>query len=260
MRVALAQWCGQAQVLADGQQVEIPADQPRRALAFELVGQCGDGLHLQAQVAVVGGGRIQLGVDCCQLAAIIEWQVVDQQCRPGLELAADKVGIGHGQLQALGVFDLEAAEGDQRAPDTAENMPVGHKVGLPGKGLGAAGVKVDQTLLQQGQLVLVSAGLGVVIDFLQQHQIRALVTDDPRHFIQAEGHVFQGGAGIRATAVGQVVPEHVTLAGQVLDVPCHHLERLAGHQHGGAARARQRQHLAGIGTPCHAINQACQQR
>ena len=222
-RVALAQWHGQAQVLADGQQVEVPADQPRRALAFEFVGQCGDGLHLQAQVTVVGGGRIQLCIDCRQLPAVVERQVVDQQCRPGLELAADKIGIGLGQLQTFCVFDLEAAKGDERAPDAAENVPVGYEVSLPGKGLGAAGVEVYQAFLEQGELVLIPTCLGVVVDFLQQHKVRALVADDPRYLIQAEGHVFTGGAGIRTAAVAQVVPEHIALAGQVLDVPRHHL-------------------------------------
>ena len=70
-------------------------------------------------------------------------------------MAADEVGRGHRQLQAFGVFDLVAAQGHQLAADAAEDMQVGHKVGFPVEGLGAARVEVDQAFLQQCDLVLV---------------------------------------------------------------------------------------------------------
>ena len=53
------------------------------------------------------------------------------------------------------MFDLVAAEGYQFAADAAEDMQAGHEVGFPVESLGAAGVEVDQALLQECDLVLV---------------------------------------------------------------------------------------------------------
>jgi len=251
---------GQAQILANRQQIEIAADQPRGAVTFKSVQRRRGGLHLLAQVAVVLCGAIKLSVDGHELPAVIEGQVTDQQRRLGCKLTADQVGLGHGQLQALGVLDLEAAEGHQGAAHTAENVTVGHEVGLPGDRLRAARVEVDQPLLQQLELILIATGLGVFIDFLQQHQVRLLVANHPRHLIQAERHVLCGRACIRPAAISQVVPEHITLARQVLHVPGHDLERLPRHQHGGGGGATDGQHFFGFRAPRQAINQARQQR
>ena len=259
-RVAQALFSGQAQELADGQQVEVAANHPRRALAFIFVDQRCRRLHLVLEVAVVEGGGIKLRVDGHQLPTVIERQVADQHGGLGLELTADQVALGHRQLQALGVFDLVTAEGDDLAPDAAENMPIGNKVGFPGKGLGAARVEVDQAFLQQGELVLIVAGLGFFVEVLQQDQVGLLIANHPRHFIQAEGHVFTGRAVIRAAAVDQVVPEHIALAGQVLDVPGHDLDRLPGHQRGGGDRATDCQHLFSVRAPRNAVNQASHNR
>ncbi|MNY56571.1 hypothetical protein D3C86_1926640 [compost metagenome] len=71
---------------------------------------------------------------------------------------------------------------------------------------------------------MVVAGLGAVVEFLQQDDVRLLGADHPGRFIEVVGQVFGGGAFILAATVVQVVPEYVTLAGQVLDIPGHHLE------------------------------------
>lgn len=107
-------------------------------------------------------------------------------------------------------------------------MPVGDKASLPLIALHAARVEVGQTLVEQAELVLVIAGLGVFVQLLQQYHIRLLGTDHPRNLIEGERQVFRGGAGIAALAL--VVPEHIALAGQVLHVPAHHFQRLAGLQ------------------------------
>ena len=84
--------------------------------------------------------------------------------------------------------------------------------------------------MQQGQLILVVAGLGVVVQLLQQYHVRLFVAQHAHHFIQGDGQVGAARALVRSIAAGQVVPEHVALAGQVLHVPGHHLECLAGLQ------------------------------
>ena len=70
---------------------------------------------------------------------------------------------------------------------------------------------------------------------LEQDDIRLFGADHPRHFVEAEGHVFRRGRIVGAC--GQVIPEHVALARQVLHVPGHHLECLTGLQLGDLATA-----------------------
>ncbi|MNG15878.1 hypothetical protein D3C84_997360 [compost metagenome] len=79
-------------------------------------------------------------------------------------------------------------------------------------------------------MILIVAGLGAVIELLQQDDVRLFGADHPGGFVEVVGQVLRGGAFILAATVVQVVPEHITLACQVLDVPGHHLERLARHE------------------------------
>lgn len=250
----------QPQELAQGQQVEVAADQPGCAAPFEFIQQLDRGLDLLLHRAAPRGVTVQAGVEHGQLATVAQRQVGQQQGRLGLELAADEVRLGGRQLQAFGVFDLVTAEGRQFTADAAEDMPVGHEVGFPVEGLGTAGVEIDQALLQQGKLVLVMGGLGVFVEFLQQQDVGLFVTDHPRHFVEAGGHVFHGRAVVRATAVGGVVPEHVVLAGQVLHVPGHDLERLPGQQRGRTGRdTTHRQGFLRLGAPGQAVDQGGEQ-
>ncbi|MNP10298.1 hypothetical protein D3C76_1024430 [compost metagenome] len=87
-----------------------------------------------------------------------------------------------------------------------------------------------------------AGGGGAGVDVLEQEHVRGLVADHPHHFVEGVGDVLGGRLLVRADGVRQVVPEHVALAGQVLHVPGHHLQRLAGLQlwRRGAAYRRQR--------------------
>ncbi|MNZ76393.1 hypothetical protein D3C78_948960 [compost metagenome] len=191
------------------------------------------------------------------MPAVAQRQVAHQQGIPGLELAADDVRGCFRQLQAFGVFDLVAAQGCQLPANAAEDVPVGNEVGLPVEGVGAAGVEVGEAFLEQLELVLVVAGLGAVIQFLQQHQVWLLVADDPRYLIEAEGHVLR--CRFFVTALGQVIPEHITFTGQVLNVPGHHLQGLAGDQGGRLGAATDFQCFLGLGAPGQAVEQRQQQ-
>ncbi|RMO64666.1 hypothetical protein ALQ38_05532 [Pseudomonas marginalis pv. marginalis] len=250
----------QAQELPQGQQVEIAPDQPGRATAFEFIQQLDRGFYLFLHRTAPRAVTVQAGIEHGQLATVAQRQVGQQQGGLGLELAADDIGFGRRQLQAFGVLDLVAAQCRQLATDAAEDMPVGNKVGLPVEGLDAAGVEVDQALLQQGKLVLVMGGLGVFVEFLQQQDVGLFIANHPCHFVEAGGHVFHGGTVVRATAVGGVVPEHVVLAGQVLDVPGHDLERLPRQQRGRTrCNAAHRQGFLRLGAPGQAVDQGDEQ-
>ncbi|MCY1181934.1 hypothetical protein D9M73_224690 [compost metagenome] len=130
-------------------------------------------------------------------------------------------------------------------------MRIRHEVGFPVERAGATRIQVGEPLLQQLELVLVIAGLGAVVQFLQQHDVRLFVTNHPRHFVKAESHVFRCGTFVGAR--GQVIPEYVALAGQVLDVPGHHLQRLPGDQGGGLGTATDGQLFIGVGAPGQAV-------
>ena len=116
-------------------------------------------------------------------ADILLLQELDENAKPSHY--QDQLAL----LQALGVFDLVAAEGRQLAADAAEDVPVGDEVGFPVEGLGAAWVEVDQAFLQQGKLVLVVGRFGVFVEFLQQQDVGLFVADHPGHFVEAERHV-----------------------------------------------------------------------
>ena len=88
----------QAQELPQRQQVEIPADQPGCATAFEFIHQLHGGFHLLLYRRTPWHVAIQAGVEHRQLAAITQGEIGQQQGRFGLELAADEIGRGHGQL------------------------------------------------------------------------------------------------------------------------------------------------------------------
>ncbi|MDT4875088.1 hypothetical protein FQZ97_1104310 [compost metagenome] len=137
--------------------------------------------------------------------------------------------------------------------DTAEDVRLRHEVGFPVEGMSAAGIEVCEAFLEQFELVLVIAGLGAVIEFLQQHDVRLFVANDPRHFIEAEGHVCRRRFFIAAG--GQVIPEHIALARQVLNVPGHHFQRLAGHQCRRLSITADGQNFLGFGAPGQVVDQ-----
>lgn len=246
-----ALFAGQALVLPQRQQVEVATDQPGRAAAFELIENLGHGRDLCLQRLVRLGRSLQMGIEDGELAAVAQWQVRHQQGVFRLELATDRVGRCDGQLQAFGVLDPIATQGRQLPADAPENVRVGHEVSLPVEGMGAARIQVGEPLLQQFELVLVIAGFGAVIEFLQQHDIRLLVADHSRHFVEAEGHVFRCWGIV--VAGGQVIPEDIALARQVLDVPGHDLQCLAGCQPWRLSTARDRRYFPGFGAPGQAV-------
>ena len=248
---------GQAPVLPERQQIEVAADDPRQTLTFVLVEHFGHRCHLRLQGVIRLAGAFQMGIEYRQLPAIAERQFGREQGIFWLKLTADEIGRGHRQLQAFGVFDAVAAEGCQLPANAAKDVRIGDEIGLPVKGMGAARVQVGDALLQQLELVLIIAGLGAVIEFLQQHHIGLLVANHPRHFVEAEGHVFRGRRFI--IALRQIIPEHVTLAGQVLHVPGHDLQGLARHQRRRRSGATDRQGFAGVGAPGQAVDQPADQ-
>ncbi|MNI43175.1 hypothetical protein D3C73_974980 [compost metagenome] len=193
-----------------------------------------------------------MGIEHRYLPAITQWQVAHQQSVSGFELAADRIARGDWQLQPFGMFDPITAQGCQLPADTAEDVRIRHEVGFPVERAGATRIQVGEPLLQQLELVLVIAGLGAVVQFLQQHDVRLFVANHPRHFVKAESHVFRCGTFVGAR--GQVIPEYVALAGQVLDVPGHHLQRLPGDQGGGLGTATDGQHFFGVGAPGQAVD------
>ncbi len=223
----------------------VPAD-------LEFIQGLGHGGDLSGQGFVRLGGPFQVGVEHCQLTAAAQRQIAHQQGIFRLELTADDVGVGHRQLYPFGMVDAVATQGRQLPADAAEDVRIGDEIGLPVEGTGAARIEVGQPLLQQLELVLVIAGLGALVQFLEQHDVWLLVADDPCHFVEAEGHVFQGRAFI--VALGQVVPEHVAFAGEELDVPGHHLQGLAGRQRCCVGGATDRQGFPGLWPPGQAVD------
>ena len=160
-------------------------------------------------------------------------------------------------MQAFGVFDAIATQCRQLAADAAVDMGLGDEIGLPVEGAGTARIQVGDAFLQQLELILVIAGLGAVVEFLQQHHVGLFVADHPRHFVEAEGHVFQSRRFI--VALSQVIPEHVALAGEELHVPRHDFQRLPGHQRRCRGAATDRQGFAGVGAPGQAEQQRAEQ-
>ncbi|MNE53799.1 hypothetical protein D3C80_1485460 [compost metagenome] len=134
------------------------------------------------------------------------------------------------QGQAFRAGDLEAAEGHQLAADTAQHVRIGIEGRFPVERLDTARVEIGQACGEQCLLVLVAGGDGAVVDILQQQQVRRLVADHSHHFVEGVGDVLGGGLLVRPGGIRQVVPEHVALAGEELDVPGHHLQHLAGLQ------------------------------
>ncbi|MNI43178.1 hypothetical protein D3C73_975010 [compost metagenome] len=197
------------------------------------------------------GRTLQMGIEHRHLPTVTQRQVAHQQGVSGFELAAERIARDDGQLQALGMFDPVTAQGCQLPADAAEDMRVRYEVGLPVEGADTAWVQIGEPFLQQFELVLVIAGLGAVVQFLQQHDVRLFVANHPRHFVEAEGHVFRCGAFVGTS--GQVIPEHVTLAGQVLNVPGHHFQCLPGDQGGGLGTATDGQLFIGVGAPGQAV-------
>ncbi|MNL86706.1 hypothetical protein D3C87_2155230 [compost metagenome] len=65
----------EAALLAQRQEVEVAADQPRRALAFEFVQHCGNGLDLLALDIAPRGMAVELGVEHGQRATVAQRQV-----------------------------------------------------------------------------------------------------------------------------------------------------------------------------------------
>lgn len=199
-----------------------------------------------------------MGIDHGQFAAVAHGQVAHQQGAFGAELAAHGVSGQDRQLQALGVIDAIAAQGRQFHADAAHDVLVRDEIGFPIEGFRAARIKIDHPFLQQCQLILVVGVLGAVVDLLQQDDIGLFVADDPGYLVEVIGDVFRGGAFIFAAAVAEVVPEHVTLARQVLDVPGHDLQGLPRHQGWrlDLRRATDRQLFAAVRVPGQAVDRS----
>ena len=112
--------------------------------------------------------------------------------------------------------------------------------------------------MQQCELVLIVRRFGPVVQFLQQDDIGLLVTQNAGDFIQGKRQILRAGALVGAVATDQVVPEHIALAGQVLDVPGHHFQSLAGLQLRRAGLAAHGGGFAGGWVPGQAVDQ-CRQ-
>ena len=153
------------------------------------------------------------------------------------------------------LMSLTAGLGLIRLPDVLSRMHAATKPQVL-KG-------VSQALapsLQPGQLILVVAGPGVIVQLLQQHHVRLLGTQHTHYFIERQRQRLTARALVRAIAAGQVVPEHIALTGQVLHVPGHHLERLARLQLRRLARAGHGRVFAWLRSPGQAVDQHDEQR
>lgn len=251
--VGRAQRRQQVGILAGRQQVEVAAEQPGRAPGLQFVEQRTGGLDLALEGVVVRLRAVEAGVEHGQLAAAVDRQVADQDRRARPEQAVEQPAVAWRQLAPLGAIDAIAAQGGLLAADAAEDVRRRHEGRLPLVGLGAAMVEIVDALLDQRQLVLIVGGAGAVVDLLEQDQVRLLVADHPDHLVEGERQVFGGGTLVRAGGIRQVVPEDVALAGQVLDVPGHHLQGLPRLQRRRGALAMQGRGFAIGGLPAQQV-------